>query len=196
MKIQQFFCVLLFLFITLLAKNSFADEYGVNNPNTVGLSIYGNFQLVDTLPNLDPGIGGGFYWDYRFNDRFSFQLEAFAITQNGEDVSSGEDHIEFFGFPISLFKLYVLEKKYRFDPYIGTGVGLYWLTEGDIENDTGGLGLGAQIETACDYNIEENLVATIGGTYRSVGLINSLEGTAVASTFMSYTFFGRIGYRF
>lgn len=188
-----------FLILTLLCVSSntaLADEYGVNNPNTVGLTFYTNFQLIDTLPNVDPGLGGGFYWDYRFNDRFSFQIEAFAITHDGNDVSDNEDNIELFGFPVSTFKLYVLEKKYRFDPYVGTGVGLYWLTEGEANNDTGGLGLGAQIETACDFNIEENLVATLGGAYRSVGLINSLEGTSKASTFMVYTFFARIGYRF
>lgn len=165
-------------------------------PHTVGATVYGSFQLVETDPLVSPGIGGGLYWDYRANDRFSLQLEAFVITQDGRDSSSGEGSIEFFGMPTTTFKLYVMGKQYRFDPYIGAGVGFYWLTEGSAGDDSGGLGLGAQIELGVDYHLHDNLVVTAGGTYRSIGLINSLDGANNAGVYMPYTLFGRIGYRF
>ncbi len=185
---------------TVLALTFFASQtafaYDTDKLSTVGLTVYGNFQLIDTLPVLKPGVGGGMYWDYRFNDRFSFQTEAFAITQKGKGVSSGEDSVEFFGLPITTIKLYVLERKYRFDPYVGAGIGLYWLNEGSLQNDTGGVGLGTQIEVATDYLLDDSLTLTTGAAYRSIGLITDLEGTSNASTYMTLTLFLRAGYRF
>lgn len=174
----------------------YADSSQVSYAKTIGGTIYGSIQLVDTTPVLDMGIGGGAFFDYRFNEKFSIMVEAFAITQDGSGRSSGEGSIEFMALPAITLKLYVLGNKKVIDPYIGMGTGFYLLTEGSNNNSTKGLGIGAQIEVGIDYSPAENLVFTAGGTYRSVGLINSLSGTANASTYMPYTLFGRIGYRF
>lgn len=186
--------VAVFFLILSLPFSAHAYEPAYNR--TVGGMIYGSVQLVDTLPIVDAGIGGGAFFDYRFNQRFSFQVESFIILQDGDRASLAEKGIEFFALPAGTLKIYPFKNTQRFDPYFGLGLGLYMLTEGDISNNTFGLGLGAQIETGVDINLADNLLLGVGGTYRSVGLLNSLSGTANASTYMPYTLFGRIGYRF
>ncbi|MBF0103874.1 MAG: outer membrane beta-barrel protein [Deltaproteobacteria bacterium] len=162
---------------------------------TIGGNIFGSIQLAETLPIVDPGIGGGMFFDYRFNDRFSIMIEGFFTTQDGDRQSSGEGSIEFLAVPVTTFKVYVLSNS-KMDPYFGIGIGLYGLLEGDLPNNTGGFGLGAQIETGLEFNVAENLMVGVGGTFRSVGLLNSLSGTSNATAYMPYTLFGRIGYRF
>lgn len=204
-----------FIFITLfIACSVFSisfcraedDDYGsfdggggggsATNPRTLGLTVYGSVQLVDTLPVLDPGVGGGAWFDYRFNDRFSLSVEAFAITQDGDGRSQGEGDIQFLGLPTTTLKLYFLNAGAKFDPYAGIGIGIYVLTEGAIPNNSFGMGLGAQFETGFDYLLSDSFVASFGGVYRSVGLLNGLSGTSNATTYMPYTLFGRLGYKF
>lgn len=184
-----------FLFLILfLPTLSHAYEPAYNR--TLGGQIFGSVQLVDTLPILDLGIGGGAFFDYRFNQRFSIQVESFVIFQDGDRASVAEGGIEFYAMPATTLKIYPFKNAARFDPYFGLGLGLYMLSEGSLNNNTFGLGLGAQIETGLDFNLTDNLLFAVGGTYRSVGLLNSFKGTANASTYMPYTLFGRIGYRF
>lgn len=192
--LRRFSVFLLLLFFLFLPVLSHAYEPAYNR--TLGGTIYGSIQLVDTLPIVDLGIGGGIFFDYRFNQRFSIQAESFVIFQEGDRASQAEGSIKFFAMPATTLKIYPLKNATRFDPYFGLGLGLYMLTEGDVNNNTFGLGLGAQIETGLDFNLTDNLLFGVGGTYRSVGLLNSFKGTANASTYMPYTLFGRIGYRF
>lgn len=197
MKIQGFiFKFLLLTFILGISQTAKAEYSALSRPHTAGLTFYGNFQLIDTQPELKPGLGGGFWWDYRFNDRFSFQMEIFIITQKGKDTSSAENNIELIGIPTTTLKLYVLNRQYSFDPYVGAGLGVYWLNEGSVDNDTGGMGIGAQIELGSDYHFTDSFMGSLGVTYRSVGLINSLDGPANGSAYMTLSVFGRLGYRF
>ncbi|MBU1918273.1 MAG: outer membrane beta-barrel protein [bacterium] len=187
------------LMITIpLSAWAYDDEYATTTSytRTVGVNIMGNIQLVDTLPVMDMGIGGGIFFDYRFNQRFSFMLEGFFTLQNGKGASAAENTIYFFAIPAATFKVYFLDSLAQIDPYIGVGVGFYGLLEGDDSNNTGGFGVGAQIEVGLEYLVADNLVLGVGGTYRSIGIINSLSGTANASVYMPYTLFGRIAYRF
>lgn len=200
MKKLFFPFVLVIFFIT---RSSFARDNSYDNSSTLssyhrtfGGTIYGSVQLVDASPLVDAGIGGGVFFDNRFNNRFSLQLEAFGITQDGSKSSRSEGSIEFLGIPTATVKLYFLGAISKFDPYVGVGIGLYMLTEGNVENNTFGLGIGAQIETGLDYLITDTLMLGVGGTYRSVGLLNSLSAPANATTYMPYTLFGRIGYKF
>lgn len=184
-----------FLFaLVLISSPSFAYDSYYNK--TVGGNVYGSIQLVDTLPEVDLGIGGGMFFDYRFNERFSIMLESFFTTQDGNGRSQAEGSIEMMAIPAITFKVYVLNGTARLDPYFGVGIGFYGITEGSVSNNTGGFGLGAQVEVGVEYGLTENLMVGAGGTYRSVGIINSLSGTANATTYMPYTLFGRIGYRF
>lgn len=188
--------VISFLTLLIFSTNLWARDGGSYYNKTIGGNIYGSIQLADTLPVVDAGLGGGMFFDYRFNDRYSFMIESFFTTQDGDGRSNGEGSIEFVATPAFTFKVYILKGQPRIEPYVGIGVGFYWLTEGSIANSTGGFGIGAQIETGVEYTLAENLMIGAGGTYRSVGLINSLSGNANATTFMPYTLFGRIGYRF
>lgn len=188
-----------FLSLLALAYSPFALSYddGASSYNkTIGGMILGSIQLVDTLPVVDPGIGGGAFFDYRFNDRFSITVESFFTTQDGTGRSSGEGSIEFLCVPATTFKIYLANADAKIEPYFGIGVGIYYLTEGDVSNSTSGIGIGAQIEVGLDYDIANNLMLGVGGTYRSVGLVNGLTGASNATTFMPYNLFGRIGYRF
>lgn len=190
--------ILLKLFVILAVSFTFCENLWAQNyyDRTIGGTIYGSIQLVDTLPVLSPGIGGGMFFDYRFNDRFGVILESFFTTQNGSGRSKGEGSVEFLAIPAATFKLFILNNRPVFDPYIGLGVGLYGLTEGSAANSTGGFGMGAQIEVGVEYSLADNLMLAVGGTYRSIGIINSLSGNANATTYMPYHLFGRIGYRF
>ena len=193
-KIQLIIFVLLIAVTGVAHANDGSSVAAYNR--TFGGTIFGSVQLADTFPLVDPGIGGGVFFDYRFNNRFSVALEAFGITQDGDRASQAEGSIEFLGIPTATVKLYFLGAQSKFDPYIGVGLGFYLLTEGDVENNSFGVGLGAQIETGIDYLVTDTLVFSVGGTYRSVGLLNSLSAPANASTYMPYTLFGRIGYKF
>lgn len=186
----------IFLFcICLLAFPSHAYNSSAYN-KTVGGLVLGNIQLIDTTPTVGMGIGGGMFFDYRFNERFSIELNSFFTTQDGKGANAAEGSIEFLAIPTTTFKVYLFNFESRIDPYLGIGVGFYSLTEGDVSNNTNGYGLGAQVEVGVDYYLTDNLVMGAGGTYRSIGMINSLSGTSNATTYIPYTLFGRIGYRF
>ncbi len=185
----------LFVFFALLSTTISAASFAQEFSRTVGGNIYGSVQLVDTLPELDPGIGGGMFFDYRFNEHYSIMLEAFFTTQDGSGRSTGEGDIIALAVPATTFKIYLLNSE-KLDGYIGVGVGIYGLTEGSLANTTSGWGLGAQFETGLEYDVTSNLMAGVGGTFRSVGLINTFSGASNATTYMPFTLFGRIGYRF
>lgn len=189
----------LFLLSSLPAVAQYEDSagsYSGTYNKTLGGSVYGSFQLVNTLPELDAGIGGGMYFDYRFNQRFSLMAESLFTIQDGNSRSAGEGEIISLILPALTFKIYLFESLPRFDPYVGLGLGVYGLTEGSLSNNTGGFGLGAQVELGTDFAISNVFVVSTGATYRSAGLINSFSGSANATTYMPLTLFGRVGYRF
>jgi opacity protein-like surface antigen len=191
---KSFFYLILLFLVTISTTSHAYNSSGYSR--TVGGMVLGSVQLIDTVPVVDLGIGGGMYFDYRFNERFSIELNAFFTTQNGRGQSAAEGSIEFLAIPTTTFKVYILSQESRFDPYIGIGVGFYSLLEGSVENSSKGFGIGAQIEVGLDYYVTDNLVMGVGGTYRTAGLINQLSGTANATTYIPYTLFGKIGYRF
>ena len=118
---------------------------------TIGILGMANIQLLDTIPELKMGPGGGIYFDYRFNQRFSIQIDAWATTHGGEGPSSGDGGIEFLGIPTFTIKLYFMDDETsRWDPYAGIGIGIFALSEGRVENGTNGVGLGGQIAVGFD----------------------------------------------
>lgn len=163
---------------------------------TIGIMGMGNIQLLETIPEFDPGPGGGAYFDYRFNQRFSIQVDAWATTHDGTDRSAGDSGIEFVGIPTFTIKLYVSDNETsRWDPYAGIGIGVFATSEGSIENGTNGLGLGAQIDVGFDYHLSDIFSVGLGGVFRSAGIITSLSNNRNnATAIIPYSLVARLGF--
>ncbi len=187
---------LVLLAIILLVTPTANAQEGAFYSRTVGLSLLGSLTPVSTLPEVGFGIGAGIFFDYRFNERFSLENEAFFTTQDGSGRSVNENSLRFFAIPATTVKLYILSQS-KIEPYIGLGVGIYGLSEGDVTtNDSGGFGLGAHLKAGVEYALADNFMAGLGLTYRSVGIISSLGNNANASTFMPIMISATAGYRF
>ena len=100
---KKIFLVILFL---LASSTSFARPA---KDITLGLMGMGNIQLVETKTNLDPGPGGGVYFDYRFNQRFSMTVDMWATTHDGTGRSDDDNSIQILGIPTATIKLYLLD---------------------------------------------------------------------------------------
>lgn len=157
----------------------------------------GNIQLLNSIPQFDPGPGGGAYFDYRFNQRFSVTLDAWATTHKGDGPSAGDD-FEILGIPTFTIKLYLIDDEAsRWDPYAGIGIGAYATTEGDIPNGTNGVGLGAQIDVGVDYHVSDVFSVGFSGIFRSAAIITSLAASGNnALALIPYSLVGRIGFHF
>lgn len=165
---------------------------------TAGIMALGNIQILSTMPNLDPGPGGGAFFDYRFNQRFSITIDAWATTHDGTSRSAGDNSIQILGIPTGTLKIYIMDDETsKWDPYVGVGIGAYATTEGSIANGTNGVGLGAQIETGVDYYFSDILSAGFAGVFRSTAIINSLSNSGTnASALLPYTLVAKAGFHF
>lgn len=165
---------------------------------TIGIMAMGNLQLLTTTPEFDIGPGGGVYFDYRFNQRFSVTVDAWASTHDGLGRSDGDNGIEFLGLPTCTIKMYLLNNEEgRWDPYIGMGLGVYATSEGSIENGTNGVGLGAQIDVGFDYYLSDLFSVGMAGIFRSAGIITSLNNNGNnATAIIPYSLIARAGFHF
>lgn len=189
---KQGFILLIFLLSCLTAHARSSHN------RTIGVMGMGNIQLLNTIPQFDPGPGGGAYFDYRFNQRFSITLDAWATTHGGTGRSSGDDGIELLGIPTFTIKLYFMDSESsRWDPYAGIGIGAYASSEGDIENGTNGVGLGAQIDVGFDYHLSDILSLGFAGIFRSAGIITSLSNSGNnATALIPYSLVAKVGFHF
>jgi len=162
----------------------------------VGLGPAGNIFLIDTVPVLDPGFGGHVFFNYRFAEQFAFETSFMITTQNGTNVSSGDNGILFMGMPTFDLKYYFLKNDPKFDPYAGVGIGLYWLTEGSRGDSTGGFGLGAQIDVGFDYYLTDVISLGFEGVFRSIGLITNFGTPSASTSLFPYTLLGNIAFHF
>ena len=184
----------LLLFICFLATSPSVEARSSKNM-TIGILAMGNFQLIDTQPEFDPGPGGGIYFDYRFNQRFSIQIDAWATNHSGNNNFDG-DSFEILGIPTFTIKLYFMDDEAsRWDPYAGLGVGAFATTEGSVANGTQGVGLGAQIEVGFDYYLTDIFSIGFAWAFRSGGIINSL-GQNRATALIPFSVMGRAGFHF
>ena len=162
----------------------------------VGLGPIGNIYLIDTIPIMDPGIGGHVFFNYRFQEQFAFETSFLITTQSGTNVSAGDSGILFLGMPTFDLKYYFLKNDPRFDPYVGVGLGLYWLTEGSVGNSTGGLGLGAQLDVGCDFYITSTISVGLEGVFRSIGLITNFGTPSASTAIFPYSLLGNVAFHF
>ena len=161
----------------------------------VGLGPIGNIYLIDTRPVLDPGIGGHFFMDYRFHSNVAFETSFFIANQDGDDVDSAERNILLLGMPTFNLKYYFLNHD-RWDPFFSTGVGLYFLTEGTVENDKGGVGFGSQLGIGFDYYLARLISLGFTGTFRSVAVITNFKTPSDSTAIFPYSLEGNIAFHF
>lgn len=190
MKTKIIFLMALFFVL------SSAAEARPSKKMTLGIMGMGNIQLVDTKTDLDPGPGGGVFFDYRFNQRFSVTVDAWATTHDGTGRSDGDDSIQILGIPTMVIKLYFMDDdSSKWDPYAGLGIGAYATTEGSIPNGSNGVGLGGKLEVGFDYHFTELLSAGFGGTFHSAGIITSLDGGPTSSqAIIPFSLTARLGF--
>ena len=162
----------------------------------VGIGPIGNIFLVDTVPILQPGVGGHVFFQYRFHEQVAFETSFMMSTQDGRNVSTGDGGILFLGMPTLDGKYFFLKDDPRFDPYVAVGIGVYWLTEGRTSNNTGGIGLGAQIGAGVDYYVADNISVGFQGTFRPIALITSLGTPSASTAIFPYTLAGNVAFHF
>lgn len=163
---------------------------------TVGLGPVGNIYAVDSNPELDPGVGGYVYFDYRWSPQFSTQFGVIVTTQDGTGITSGDDGIEFLGIPTFDLKFYILSNPSRWDPYGLIGMGVYAISEGTQKNGTVAVGIGADLGLGCDFYVSERLSIGMATIFRSIGLIESVDGPNNGTALFPISLLGNIAYHF
>ncbi len=173
---------------------SFKSEARSTKNSTVGLLGLGNIQLLNTTPEIQIGPGGGMYFDYRFNQRFSLTVEAWASIHNGTGRSNGDNSIMLLGVPTATIKMYFMDDEAsKWDPYAGLGIGVYAIGG---SNGSNGLGLGGQVALGFDYYFTDTFSTGFEGTFRSAGIITGTSGTNNATAIIDYSLIAKFGYHF
>jgi len=163
---------------------------------SVGLGPVGNIFIVDAKPELDPGIGGIVYFDYRWSPQFSTQFGIIVSTEDGSGISDGDNGIEFLGIPTFDLKFYILSEPSRWDPYASIGMGVYAITEGTQSNGTTAVGIGANLGLGADFYITERLSLGMSAVFRSIGLIDATSGSNNGTAIFPFSMMTNIAYHF
>lgn len=174
---KKFFFLTSLLILTLFAQTSFAKV----GPS-VGLMALGNFFLTESQPDLKIGPGGGLLFDYRFNQHWSVETDLFFSLHSGKGTFTGDKNIYLIGAPTFELKFYPRSRENSLDPYLLAGFGVYVLTEGTLDQNRGGVGVGGNFGMGVDFYLLERLslglaakfrpIAVIQGNSQSTGLIN------------------------
>lgn len=179
----------------LFAQNSYAGSAAGNY--SVGLGPVGNFFVVDSSPELDPGVGGYVYFDYRWSPQFSTQFSVIVTTEDGTGISGGDDGIEFLGIPTFDLKFYLFaNKESRWDPYGLIGVGFYALSEGSVSNGTWAFGIGADLGLGFDFYVSERFSLGFATVFRAIGFIDSLDGPQNGTSEFPVSLMANVAYHF
>jgi hypothetical protein len=144
----------------------------------------GNFQLVDTFPDLTVGAGGGIAFDYRFNQRWGLSTSLSVFDHDGEGPSSGDNGMLLLTIPSVDLKFYFLKQEHRIDPFASAGLGISVLTGGSRADNSGGAGIGAQIGVGSDFYLSDRFSLGILTQFKTIGIIRS-GGQSSALIFLS-----------
>ena len=185
---------IIFLFSFIACFGSASKTYAGNGNFTVGLGPVGNLFIIDSRPELDPGVGGLVYFDYRWAPQLSTAISILVTTEDGTGPDNGDNGIEFLGMPTFDVKFYLLTRASQWDPFVHVGVGIYAVTEGARNNDTVAVGLGADIGGGFDYYLTEQITVGLGMQYRSIGLVDGWGGPG--NGMFPLTLNGTIAYHF
>jgi outer membrane protein W len=186
----------LIAFILVLSIASTAHAGTAAGNYTVGIGAAGNIFAVDSSPELDPGVGGYVYFDYRWSPQFSTQFSIIVTTEDGKGPSKGNNGIVFLGLPTFDLKFYLLSGDSRWDPYGLIGVGFYAITEGSVDNGTFAAGVGADLGLGFDYYVSERFSFGLAAVFRSIGLIDSLSAPHNGTSLFPVSLMGNLAYHF
>ncbi|QQR79909.1 MAG: outer membrane beta-barrel protein [Deltaproteobacteria bacterium] len=187
---KKIFCAIFllscFIFSRAEARQGFA----------VGVGPVGNIFLIDTTPILEPGVGGHVFFNYRFAEQVAFETTFLISSQNGTNISKGDNGILLLGMPTLDLKYYFLKDDPAWDPYAVLGIGSYWVTEGSVGNATGGLGLGAQMGLGFDYYLSDQFSLGFSGIFRSIGLITDFGTPSSSTALFPFSLMGNVAFHF
>lgn len=192
MKLKTLFICLLVVIVSLFSSLEAFARRGFS----LGLGPVGNIYVIDTIPIMDPGIGGYTFFRYRFAEQLAFQTGFLITTQDGKNVSSGDNGILFLGMPTLDLKLFLRGGEPRFDPFVSLGTGLYILTEGSNGNDTGGIGVGTNIGIGFDYYLTRVISVGFEGVFRTIGIISDFGTPSRSAAIFPYSLMGNVAFHF
>jgi len=161
--------------------------------SSVGLLGVGDFFLTDANPQLKIGPGGGIAIDFRFNQRWALESDFYFSIHDGKGANAGDNSQYLLGVPNVNLKFYFMSEEANIEPYALAGIGLYFLTEGSRSDNTGGVGMGAQIGLGVDFYVAERLSVGLSAQFRSIGLI---QGNSNSSALMDFGMTGNVMYHF
>ncbi len=188
---KKLIIVFAFILTCLVASQAHAQYY------TFGIGPVGNIFVVDTDPELSPGVGGYLFFDYRWSPQLSTQVSVIVTTEDGKGRNAGDNGIEFLGIPTFDIKYYLISSVSRWDPYLMVGIGFYAISEGTNGADnTFAVGVGANAGVGCDFYFNDRWSTGITASFRSVGLIDSTKGPNNGTAIFPVTLTGNIAYHF
>ncbi len=153
----------------------------------------GNFQIINTFPELDLGAGGGIAFEYRFNQHWGIQTSLSVFDHNGSGPQKGDKGILLLNVPSIDLKYYLLGDEKRFDPFLRAGLGISVLTGGTVSNNSGGAGMGAQIGIGSDFYLNDAFSLGVEVQFKTAGII---RGNSQSSAMIFLPVLGNFTYHF
>ncbi len=178
----------------LSSQTTYAREAGGNY--SFGIGPVGNIFAIDANPEMDPGVGGYLFFDYRWSPQFSTQFGVMVTTEDGKGISAGDNGIEFLGIPTFDLKFYILSEPSRWDPYGLIGMGIYAVSEGSADNGTFAVGVGANLGIGTDFYLTERWSLGMTAIFRSIALIDSVGGGNKGKAIFPVSVMGNVAYHF
>jgi outer membrane protein W len=168
------------IFFSLVATATLALSSGAQAREgwSVGAQGLGNFFLTDSDPDLKIGPGGGLFFDYRFNQRWSIEVDLFVSFHDGSGISSGDNGMLLLGVPTAELKFYPRSQEATVEPYLFAGLGIYVLTEGDIDDNSGGVGVGGNLGAGVDFYVTNRFSLGFAVKFRPIALIQGGNNSA------------------
>jgi hypothetical protein len=146
-----------FILIPISFLMFFSPPLFAHTGPSVGIMGMGNFFLTESQPDLSIGPGGGLLFDYRFNQRWSVETDLFVTLHSGKGSFSGDKDIFLIGAPTFELKFYLRGQENNVDPYLLAGLGVYVLTEGTIDQNRAGVGVGGNFGLGVDFYLLKRL---------------------------------------
>lgn len=183
------------ILLTVLATCNFVATAFAEN-FTIGAGPTGAIYVVDANPELQPGVGGHIFFDYRWSPQISTQFTFTVTTQDGQGISKDKDDLLFFGIPSVDLKYYVLSSESHWDPYLMAGVGFYLMSKASKGGDSPAVGFGADAGIGVDYYLTQKWSVGVNAQFRSIGLITSTTGSNNGTAIFPFTMNGNIAIHF